>query len=466
VIPASQESAQLYTVRDPVARYRRLLGLVAARLEPERERSAPGDPPFALPGPGDGRWAEFFASTPLTYRRLGEYQGHVLDCLDLMGNPGTRTTKSLASNMIMARAVLRARSSGRPLVIVTPTSGNKGTALRDALARAQALGLPGADAVSVIMAVPPASVSKLRACAGDADPEFTARNPVAVLDVASGGELKELVARAARAAAGRGGKAGYWYTLALDNYRFADSMRAFAEQDAALAAGDGWAGPDPAGPDAAGGRLHAHAVSSGYGLLGYQLGRDVLAADPLSRPRLLPQPGYFLIQHLGAPDMVLHQRQDGQAGPPAYDRDGDRFTQRADPLFPAETDDPAEDIDPTFYTRNPPTAPAMTGLIRAHGGGGIVVSRRECLARYAEVRERFGDGVPLPADPAELREWSLQIAMCGVLNGIDRGLVTARHIVVHASGSFWDAVLPPLDPALRTPVSGPAELAALLDAAG
>ena len=56
--------------------------------------------------------------------------------LDLTGNPGTHTTKTFASLLIVARAVEYIRRTGEKVVIFSPTSANKGTALRDAVLRA------------------------------------------------------------------------------------------------------------------------------------------------------------------------------------------------------------------------------------------------------------------------------------------------------------------------------------------
>jgi hypothetical protein len=80
----------------------------------------------------------------------------------------------------------------------------------------------------------------------------------------------------------------------------------------------------------------------------------------------------------------------------------------------------------------------MNELIARYGGDGIVVSRRESLARYPLLREWFDQtSVRLPADPALLREWSLVMVLTGVCNAIDRGLVPAGHeIVVHGSGCY------------------------------
>jgi hypothetical protein len=221
-----------------------------------------------------------------------------------------------------------------------------------------------------------------------------------------------------------------WYSLDLRNYLVADAARAAFEADASPTS-------------AAGPRWHAHAVSSAFGLLGYNLGRDVLEAagraDPADRP------GFLLVQHLGTPDMVLNLRYGSfsRSHLPRYHRDpaGGGWTQREDPHFPEVTDDPEEILDPTFYTHEPVTSPAMNDLIGTFGGDGIVVSRRECVRRYPMLREWFADSSrPLPADPAQLREWSIVMALTGVLNAIDRGIVPADHeIMLHGSGGYTAA---------------------------
>jgi hypothetical protein len=436
--PSHGEIAPLHVVAQPLRRYHRLLAETAKLLERDRiAAGGPWSPPFDLPDPADARWSELLQSTPLRFGRIGGYRGHMFDAIDLTGNPGTRTTKSLASMTMVARAILHARSSGRPLTIVTPTSGNKGTALRDAVARAQNSGIPGAELVRIVMLVPAASASKLRKCVNDSDPEFSVRNPIATVDVETGAELKELAAMATEEVRMRtaGRRGDHWYSLALDNYRFADAMRAFLEHEVMVTGG--LEAPTES-------RLHVQSVSSAFGLLGYQLGRDILDRDLEFADQPLPPASYFLVQHLGAPDMILHLRQDSGAAAPEYihEHEGNGFRQHVDPSFPYVTDDPNEILDPTFYTRNPPTAVAMTDLIRRQGGGGIVVSKRECISRFTEIRDLFGNWLPLPEDPHMLREWSLLMAACGILNAIDRDTVRTDRIVVHATGSYWDAILP------------------------
>ncbi len=137
-----------------------------------------------------------------------------------------------------------------------------------------------------------------------------------------------------------------WFSLALPNYLVADTARAYFEQDA-----------DPT--DAAGRpRLHAHAVSSAFGLLGYHRGRTVLERD--GRASAASRPATLLVQHLATSDMVLSLRHGGfdRDALPGYRRDAATglFRQDADepdPHFPATLHDPDEVLDPTFYTRRP-----------------------------------------------------------------------------------------------------------------
>jgi hypothetical protein len=216
--------------------------------------------------------------------------------------------------------------------------------------------------------------------------------------------------------------------MRLENYVAADVVRAFVEADHFPSA-EGVA------------RLHAHAVSSAFGLLGHAYGRSLL---PAGAPGTDTAAHYLLVQHLGTPDMVLSLRHGStdRALLPRYEADPATglLTQRHDPRFPTTTFDPDEVLDPTFYTHNPPTSARMNQLIREGGGDGIVVSLAECVERYGQVRSLLGDaGLTLPADPRQLREWSLVMAMTGVLNAVDRGLVPERDVLVHGSGSYTAA---------------------------
>ena len=241
-----------------------------------------------------------------------------------------------------------------------------------------------------------------------------------------------------------------WYTLDIENYKVADVVRACAEQEFLPRAE----------------RLHVHAVSSAYGLLGHDLGARLLAEA--GGPA--PSAHYFLVQHLDTPDMVLslHFGSVSRDNLPDYRVDGATglFRQDADPRFPTTTFSPTENLDPTFYTRRPVTSAAMNELIRSRGGGGIVVSLHECLQRYPQLRALLdGTGIDLPADPRELREWSLVMALTGALNAIDRGLVPEDDILVHGSGTYQTADFEPIPLPHLSAVTGLDELAAVARAA-
>lgn len=368
----------------------------------------------------------FFDASRLRLGSMGRYRGSRLMLLDLMGNRRTRTTKTFASLVIVARLVRHVREAGRLAVIVTPSSGNKATALRDAVLRAYEHGLAAAGELRIVAVVPDASRRKLWSSPLDADPLLRARNPVAVV----GGEDRPRVKELALAAAERCGAelrgADLWYSLDLGNYLAGDAVRALFEQEVA-----------PPGPD---GRLHVHAVSSAYGLLGHSFGRRLAGGTG-------PPPRYLLVQHMETPDMVLslYHGSTSREHLPRYRREAGLYRQTDDPRFPATTFDVDECLDPTFYTRLPPTSPEMNRLIRDQGGGGIVVSLHECLQRYGEVGELLAAaGVDLPRDPRRLREWSLVMAVTGVLNALDRGLVAGGDVLVHGSGSYADGDFTPL----------------------
>jgi len=378
----------------------------------------------------------FFAAATATWRHLGDYRGHPVSMMDLTGNAGTRTTKTFPSLVIVARAVEHIRRTGDRVCLVTPTSANKGVALRDAVARALAAGLVSADRLRVVVLAPASTAHKFRVDALAADPGRRSANPLLRYPGTDPEGVKALAREfvdvwAERAYAERG--EALWFSLALPNYLVADTARAAFEAEVS---------PTRDAPP----RWHVHAVSSAYGLLGYNLGRDLLEADGRATPA--DRPGFLLVQHLGTPDMVLSLRHGSFSRDhlPRYGRAADGWTQSGDPRFPAVTDDPDEVLDPTFYTHRPVTSPRMNALVGTFGGDGVVVSRRECVERYPLAARWLAGSPALPDDPAELREWSLLMALTGVWNAIDRGLVPAdREIVVHGSGSYADdyAVHPP-----------------------
>jgi hypothetical protein len=126
-----------------------------------------------------------------------------------------------------------------------------------------------------------------------------------------------------------------------------------------------------------------------------------------------------------------------------------------------------ETLEHTFYTHNPATAVEMSGLIAAHGGGAVAVSLLECLQRYAECRDLLRDtDIGLPADPRRLREWSLVMALTGVLNALDRGLLAGTEaVVVHASGSYGRDDYRRVSPQQLHRIEDAAQLLAVVEAA-
>lgn len=437
-------------VRNALLHYEAQIRAALAALTGQAEPSQRFEAAHALPPPS-AQLAKFFDVSDIAVTELAGYAGRRLRLLDLMRNPRTRTTKTFPSRLIVARAVEHIRRTGERVMIVSPSSGNKATALRDAVLAAHETGLATANQLAILVVVPATSRGKLWASQLSADAEARRRNPVAVHDGPRADQVKALAAGMAN----RFGPSLYerfgvrlWYTLSLDNYRVADILRAYVEHDCL--------------PEAEG-RLHVHAVSSAFGLLGHDLGARRLAAAA----HRTPTARYFLVQHLNTPDMVLslYFGSAARESLPAYefDRAAGLYRQDTDPRFPGTAFAPDEILDPTFYTRQPVTSTEMNALIRGQGGGGIVVSGHECLQRYQLLRRMLEPaGCVLPADPADLREWSLVMALTGVLNGIDRGLVREDDILVHGSGSYQAADFDPIpDPDLVRDEGDLAELAAV-----
>lgn len=428
---------------DVLARHGDQLHRSLALAGRSRPRSAAFAPEFALPEPSR-RFSDFSSVVTLPFRELGRVGRTDLVLLDLMGNPGTRTAKTLASTVIVARAVRHIDRTGEPIVIVTPSSANESTALRDAVLRAYQVGLADPDTLRIVSLVPDSARPRLWASELSEDPTLAARNPLCVLDKDYPGDVRTVALRALDEYADDVYEvtgARLWHTLDLADYRCADAVRAFAEY-ADLPS-------DPARR-----RTHAHAVSSAFGLLGHHFGTTLLPEPTRSR--------YFLVQHLATPDMV---RSLYGITPPYYGFHPATglYRQDEEPRYPATTFDVAENLEPTFSLREPTTSPAMTEIIRTQGGGGIVVSLHECLTRYGRIRSLLGGaGVTLPADPRSLREWSLVMVMTGVLNGIERGLVDADEVVVHASGSYDASHYTPIPRPSLLPVGGVADLRAAI----
>lgn len=413
------------------------LGVLGA----ERAPGAGFSPGFALP-PVDERLGRFFSACELAFVDLGTYRGRRLRLLDLMRNPRTKTTKTGPSLVIVSRAVEFIRRTGEPVQLVSPSSGNKVTALRDAVLRAYETGLATPEQLGIVVVVPSASAHKLWDSPLSTDEVLRARNPVVTFDGADRADVKTL----AQSLVDRHGTAilaeygvHLWYTLEIGNYLVADLIRACAEEEFLPRAE---------------GRLHVQSVSSAYGLLGHDLGARRLASARNGKPTA----HYFLVQHLDTADMVLslYSGSDSRANLPAYrlDEATKLYRQDENPRFPAVTFDPEEVLDPTFYTRRPVTSAEMDPIIRRQGGGGIVVSRHEVLERYPVLRGLLGPaGVRLPADPWDLREWSLVMAFTGILNAIDRDLVDETDILLHGTGTYDTGDFTPIPPGRRVAVA-------------
>jgi hypothetical protein len=397
----------------------------------------------------DADMRTYLAAATVTWRHTGSYQDHPVSLLDLGQNPRTQTTKTFASLLIVARAVEHIRRTGEAVMIVSPTSANKGVALRDAVGRALDAGLVSADMLRILIVAPAGSSHKLRTDRLSDLPDRRALNPLLLCDAADPEAVKALTRafvteHAPRLQAHR--KLHLWYSLDLSNYIVADATRALFEHQVA-----------PVDADARP-RVHAHAVSSAFGLIGYHAGRAVL--EESGRSAAARRPGTLLVQHLATPDMVLalrsHLRRPTVA--PAYRQDPATglFHQGGDPGFPTDTFNPHEVIDETFYTRRPATGPLINAIIARHGGDGIVVSLRECLDRYPFLH-RYAR---LPRDPRRLAEWSTVMAFTGVLNAIDRGLIAPHtHVVVHGTGSYTRDDFRPIDASAVPTVSTPDDIA-------
>lgn len=434
--------ANTVAIENALVRYGDEVRGALAELGATASRDAGFSPGFELPPP-DERLSEFFAPSELAIVDLGSYHGRRLRMLDLMRNPRTRTTKTAASLVIVARAIEFIRRTGEQVLLVSPSSGNKVTALRDAVLRAYETGLATPELLGIVVVVPGGSTDKLWDSPLAERENLRVRNPVATFDGADPADVKALAKslvdrHGARIRAEHG--VHLWYTLDIGNYLVADVIRACAEHEYLPRAG---------------GRLHAHAVSSAFGLLGHDLGaRRLTAARGVE-----PSAHYFLVQHLDTPDMVLSLYFDSteRANRPAYhlDEATGLYWQEENPRFPGMTFDPDEVLDATFYTRRPPTSASLNPIIRGRGGGGIVVSLYEVLQRYAALRALLEPAdVALPADPRDLREWSLVMVFTGILNAIDRGLVAEEDILVHGSGSYQAADFTPLPSDRRHAVTG------------
>lgn len=410
-------------------------GIVAAAAQlAETTGDVPTDhfePAWDLP-PLSEQVNEFFGTSAISGSSAGEYCGHRLLFLDLTGNPGTRTTKTFGSSIIVARALQHITRTGEPVLLVTPSAANKAVALRDAVLRAYETRCASPDELRVTVVVPSSSLPKLWDSPLLHDPRLATANPIGVYGGPEREDVKKLTTAAVAAVAEDiRDSTGFrvWYTLDPKNYMLADVVRAFFENEM-LGVGTG--------P-----RWHAHTVSSAYGFLGHDFGRRILDGRPGGASA--PEPSYLLVQHLETPDLVVNFHQDPAADyrVPEYSFDpvSGLYRQQApvDRHFPETCYHPCERLERTFYTRRPATTPRVRELIGRRGGDGIVLSLPECLGRYQEVRMVLSSAgmTRLPEDPRKLHEWAMVMAVVGALTAIDRGLVPPwAELLVHGSGAY------------------------------
>jgi hypothetical protein len=436
-------------------------GINAAVEELRSTRALAGtgwfQPDWDLPARSE-RLDAFFAPATLSGAQLGEYRGHPLWLLDMTGNPGTRTTKTFGSALIVARALRHIEKTGEPVLLLTPSAANKAVALRDAVERAYRVGLATPETLRATVVVPSSSLPKLWDSPLMADPALRAANPVGVFDGPEREDVKrlatgavELVEREIHDSTGF----RLWYTLDPMNYMVADVVRAYFERDE-LAPGDAT-------------RWHTHTVSSAYGFLGHDLGRRLSRRE--GSWTATGHARYLFVQHLETPDLVTGLRFGDRPGytVPDYRLDAAtglyRQQEPADPHFPSVCYAHDERVERTFYTRNPPTLPRVQELAARQGGDGIVVSLHECLERYQEVRALLSAGgmTRLPLDPRKLHEFAMVMATVGALTAIDRGLVPdGEEMLIHGSGAYSEGEFTWPDRSALQPVATPAHVADLL----
>jgi hypothetical protein len=405
------------------------------------------NPGFALP-PLDDRLERFFASAAVQVLDLGRYRDSEIRLLDLTCNPRTRTTKTFASLVMVARAVRYIQDTGESVLLVTPSSANKGGALRDAVSRAIECGIVQPHQLRIAIVVPRQGLPKLWSLPLSSTPKLRALNPVFLARADDGRVVKDLTRTFVREHSALLEKQlglRVWHTYDIDNYRMADAVRAFIE-----AKRIGY--PEP--PTV---RVHAQAVSSAFGLIGHHFGRRVL--KEVLGENCGPDPQWLLVQHLGTPDLVLNHLfgSFSRENLPAYQLDPSSglLVQSDAPSFPARTFALDEVVDSTFYSQSPATAGVVKDILAQYGGAGIVVSLQECLERYGSLRRLLPPGGPtLPPDPRDLREWALVMVLTGVLGAIERGLVPrGSEILVHVTGSYSAQDYVPLPREHTFPVS-------------
>ncbi len=349
--------------------------------------------------------------------------------MNLMGNKDTDTGKTLASLVIIARAVNHIYSTGKNVMLITPSSGNKAGALRDAVLKAIEVGLVKKDQLRIVTIIPHSSIEKTRSSKLFTDKELNRLNPVFVSDQGEAQDVKNIASdffKRNKDLYDKERNTTLWYSLGIDNYKVADAMRACIEADFFC--------NELSSPDRYR-YLHIHSVSSAYGLLGHNEG-----VKRFNKKKYLDI-GYLLVQHLYTNDMVTSLLNHlGRDSKPQYKKSPDGiYVQEGNPNFPTSTSSLDQCIDTTFYSKKPPTCEEMNLLIEEKGGNGIVVSREECIKWLHVTRKILAPvEIEIPFEIDLIKEWSLIMAVTGALLSVERKIVTEFDVlVIHASGVYF-----------------------------
>lgn len=424
------QNIEFKTSDSVIVRYYDQLKTLFSKVENERinKNSKIFEPAFKLPELNED-FIQFYEVAQISLEEMGKYQGKKIQLLNLIKNPNTQTTKTLASLLMVARAINHINESGKGILIFTPSSGNKATALRDAVERAIKYKLVDKTMLRIITLTPSNAIYKLRETELTTDPTLALLNPVfsykgtVSQDVKAIG--KEFIEKYGNKIANEH-NLDIWYSLDILNYKVADAIRAFYDYEFSFK------------KNKKDRRLHAHSVSSAYGLLGFNYGQEFMEECGIID---VDKPGYLLIQHASTSDMVLNLLNNSfsQLNVPNYDKnDQGLYMQTSNKHFPFYTWDPQENLEPTFYTKEPPTSEEMNLLIKNNGGNGIVVSLYECMQKYSEIKKiLLKANISIPSDPRKIFEWSLIMALTGVMNAVDRKLIDEfDEIIIHASGIY------------------------------
>lgn len=406
-------------IDNPVVQYYDRIQAFAERCAVRHRQSGGPFNPWALPDL-DERIRAFFDASSVTFSRVDLEEGLDVILLNMATFQGTLTTKTNPSLLIVARAIEHTRRTNETITIVTPSSGNKATALRAAVQRAYEFELATPTTLNIVCVVPDAAKPKLWNSKLSTNAHWLESNPLATVRTSTRDSVKKLARATAELLTGRFPDRRLWFTLALENYVLADQLRALIEIDYFPTAETRW---------------HAHSVSSAFGLIGHSRGWNEAS------PEGYPHPGYLLIQHLDTPDMVLHLTEgtfDRSRKPNYQPLPQGGVEQQDSPHFPTRAAVDTECIDTTFYTAAPQTQAEMQGYISTFGGNGIVVSKAECEDYYPTVRESLRTtDASLPSASTALREWSLVMAATGIHQAHRKGLLTGvSSLVLHNSGSY------------------------------